>query len=518
MDLSKLTIEPRLRQPWEAVDLGILLTQRWFWPMFWSWVIPATIVATICLLIFGSESYWPLLIIWWLKPLFDRGPLLFASRALFNEHIPLGTLLKQLPSAWARDILPWLTWRRLSPARSFVMPVTQLEGLKGKGREKRLSVLQRTDSSAGAWLTIAGVHIETVISMGLFALLVIMTPQQNDIGLTELLAIENNTYDLLSSFLTILAMALVAPFYSTAGFTLYISRRIELEAWDVEIRFRHLVEKQTQKSPTSSALLSLTGPLLLCAALTTTSLLPQPVLAAENINDPVYVDSQSDARALIDDIMSGDDFEGTKTVKRWRLKESNDDQEDEDLPSWLQWLLDKLESLFDANESNQSGDFSTLAKVLEVALWIAVACLLIFVLYRYRHAIKNFAHRSGEQEAPVSAEVLFGLDLRETSLPDDIPAEVRSLYEQQQFRQALSLLYRATLSKFIHQHQCVFSDSDTEGECLTIIQQQVGENLGQFAQQLTQRWQLQAYAHRETSAEVIAQLLTQWQELFTDEQ
>ena len=38
----------------------------------------------------------------------------------------------------------------------------------------------------------------------------------------------------------IAAIALVIPFHSMAGFALYLNRRIELEAWDIEISFRSI--------------------------------------------------------------------------------------------------------------------------------------------------------------------------------------------------------------------------------------------------------------------------------------
>ena len=41
----------------------------------------------------------------------------------------------------------------------------------------------------------------------------------------------------------LLATALLAPFWASCGFMLYISRRIELEAWDLELGLRALNQR-----------------------------------------------------------------------------------------------------------------------------------------------------------------------------------------------------------------------------------------------------------------------------------
>jgi hypothetical protein len=43
---------------------------------------------------------------------------------------------------------------------------------------------------------------------------------------------------LVSSIAYVLAVAFLEPFYVAAGFGLYLNRRVELEAWDIEQEFR----------------------------------------------------------------------------------------------------------------------------------------------------------------------------------------------------------------------------------------------------------------------------------------
>ena len=40
-----------------------------------------------------------------------------------------------------------------------------------------------------------------------------------------------------------IAMSIVEPFHVAAGFSLYLNRRTELEAWDLELAFRRLRER-----------------------------------------------------------------------------------------------------------------------------------------------------------------------------------------------------------------------------------------------------------------------------------
>src|SRR5690606_33732807 len=84
---------------------------------------------------------------------------------------------KALPGLLKPQLLASLTWRRLSPTRSFALPVLLLEGLAGQARRERLAVLERTESNAAGWLTLVGMGIEAAFYLGLASLLYLMLPQ-----------------------------------------------------------------------------------------------------------------------------------------------------------------------------------------------------------------------------------------------------------------------------------------------------------------------------------------------------
>lgn len=113
-------------------------------------------------------------------------------------------------------------------------------------------------------------------------------------------------------------------------------------------------------------------------------------------------------------------------------------------------------------------------------------------------------------EAP---ETLFGLAITPESLPADVPTQVLRLWQQQDARAAMSLLYRASLAQLPRRHGIALRDSDTEGEVLQRVQQSAA-NLADYWQRLTHAWLQQAYAHRSSSEAEVMQLCDQYRRHF----
>jgi hypothetical protein len=523
MNLDRISIEPRQRNQWEAIDLGFIMARKWFLPLFLGWLIPMITIALITIIFLYDYLWIAGLIIWWLKPLFDRIPLFIASHALFGEKITLAQAIQNIPSLWRIDLLPWLTWRRLNATRSFDMPITLLEHLKGKRRQQRLKILQYRNTGAAMWLTLVCVHMEMLIIFGALALAALLLPSEANINVAELIMEESTLNDWVSFLLSLLAMALIAPFYTMAGFALYISRRIELEAWDVEIRFRHLAKKhykgtgiQASALITIIALFLLFQPISVFADLTN-NVEQYSVPQQEKTN--VFIENERQSKNLIQEILAGDDFHLRKDVTHWRLKgeESSDESEDR-LPEWLIQLVEIFEHLLKGESETKKHDPVKIAWLLEALLWIVALSLIIYVVYRYRVSISrilNIKTRTVKQTP--KAEILFGLDVRQDSLPLNIPDQVMLLCANNDFRQALSLLYRATLSNLMHQHDLTFYDSHTEGECVVIVQGIGDLILSQFAHDLTLRWQGLAYGHMRPDQADIQLLCDRWKRIFNNE-
>ncbi|MOA31879.1 hypothetical protein D3C78_1530600 [compost metagenome] len=109
--------------------------------------------------------------------------------------------------------------------------------------------------------------------------------------------------------------------------------------------------------------------------------------------------------------------------------------------------------------------------------------------------------------------MLFGLELAPESLPDDVAAEAERLWASQP-REALGLLYRALLSRLLHDFRLPLKQSHTEGEVLQLVRHLDNIELEDFSQDLTGHWQNLAYGHRLPSAELRQGLCDGWRRLF----
>ncbi|MGH1485563.1 MAG: hypothetical protein ACRBCI_05030 [Cellvibrionaceae bacterium] len=242
MLLNTLIVNPRLRSPWAAIDLGIPIAKR-FWLKYASiWLVLAIPVFLLSIFLLSDDLLWlSVLIVWWFKPVFERPILYMLSKHLFGQPVTIRETLKNYKEWLSIGWIYSITLRRFSFARSFLMSVTLLEKLTGKAYSQRTGILSSKGGSEAFWLTTTLVHVEMFLPLALFTLITFFYPILN---FDELISLEQSQYIiLLTNSISVLTMAVVAPFYVSSGFMLYICRRIELEAWDIEICFHDLANK-----------------------------------------------------------------------------------------------------------------------------------------------------------------------------------------------------------------------------------------------------------------------------------
>lgn len=516
MHLTEASVAIRPRTAWEALDLGVLLARRHAGLLMASWaLITLPIFALLCAVLWQYPG-WALLIFWWLKPAYERLPLYILSQALFGQTPGLRQSLKALPRLLWPQLLASLTWRRLSPTRSFDLPVLQLEGLGGKARNQRLIVLGQRDSGAATWLTLVGVHVEMALWLGLIALFYLMLPQQIELDWSweTLIAVDNGQWlwlEHLSNLLYVLLLIVWEPVYVACGFTLYLNRRTALEAWDIELVFRSLRQRLT-----GSAYAVLLGATLLLTQLPGSAWAESPETLSPDTPRLLHqaLDSQS-ARTHIEQLLDQPPFQHRETVTQWRF--SDDEQAEETEPQDFDALLEMLQNLFKLGEIWKSLD--VIAVVFEALLWGLLVALLVFVLWRYRQWLQTFGERFGlprRQPRQALPAQLFGLELTPESLPDDIAGEAERLWSEQP-RAALGLLYRALLSRLLHDHRLPLRHSHTEGEVLQLVSHLQQQPLERYARQLTRHWQALAYGHRPPAAALREELCQGWRNLFGQE-
>ncbi|BFM07711.1 DUF4129 domain-containing protein [Halioxenophilus aromaticivorans] len=548
MNLDSITIEPRLRGHWEAVDVGFKLAQRWYWPLFLLWAIPLLVIALPATLVLQHGLIWAYLLIWWFKPLYDRAPLFFASRALFGAPPSVLEALKQSRSLFTFDALAALTWRRFSFTRSYDLPITVLEHLKSNTRAHRLKVLHHRGSGVATATSFICVVLESCLALGGLVLIQILLPQQSDVNLLNGIISDSEAMLWLEHTCYLIAIAVIGPFYVCAGFMLYINRRVELEAWDVEIQFRTLAGQLEQKATTtvqpasnssqdgtpsgspdnlsgSSSSKSSGSPgntaMLVMASLLSGFLLsaPQPSLANTGTVEPVtprIVNTPEQAQQQIQEIFNSETFNQQQTVTRWRFKNQADERDSNWWDRFVEWLEDLFDFNVDQPEFNKDGA-NIAALVVEILLWCLAIGVVSWVVYRYRKQIQHWLNRRQPTDKKPAAElptVMFGLDVATDSLPNDVQAEVSEQIEQHNYRAALSLLYRATLTQLMQHKGLKFSNSTTENECVALVKSSQNETTWRYTQQLTLAWQSLAYGHKTPQPDHIAQLNSHYKEVF----
>jgi hypothetical protein len=139
---------------------------------------------------------------------------------------------------WSQLLFTW-TVRRLSLWRSFTQPVYQLEGLSIGMAGARVRQIRQRNMGSALMITNAFSLSETALMLAVVSLVFWLAPSGRTPGALELLS--GGLPGFLSVTLAVayaIAVVFLEPFYVGAGFAMYLNRRAELEAWDIEQEFR----------------------------------------------------------------------------------------------------------------------------------------------------------------------------------------------------------------------------------------------------------------------------------------
>lgn len=481
MSPDQLSVELRPRNGWEAIDLGLQLARHCARPLFGAVAASVAITAALCLAaasLLGEEWYdWWWVVLWWLKPVYDRVAMHVLAHAVFGDTVTVRGALAALPHILRNSSLASaLTWRRLSLYRSVTLAVDQLEGQRGTAaRQRRRLICQRIGSHANG-LIFCMVNFEWVLTFSLGGLIILLAPEGVSVWswLRELLTGhgEAKSFGLTAAGLISYAaiICFVEPFYVAGGFGLYLKRRTDLEAWDIEIQFRRLA---------NAPLLRGTLGLLLCAFVAL-QCLPRQAVAAPLAREEAVQRAEGEIAKVLDH----PDFGKEEKRRFLRLRDQEEETSDFKLPEWLAWL--KPFAKFWGQVA------LIVAESWRVVMWLILALLGVILLWwLVRHALGL----KRTQRRPPPPSTLAGLNIRPESLPDDIAAAARALIAAERLRDALALLYRASLSRLAHCEHIPFRPGDTEGDCLRRVAATGSATHGYF-RQLTRSWQALAYARR----------------------
>ncbi len=212
------------------------------------------------------------------------------------------------------------------------------------------------------------------------------------------------------------------------------------------------------------------------------------------------------SKKMIEEVMKSKNLDDKETKMRW-VKKRKDKKKQNDKNRWnLEWLNDLLQSIA-----------KLFATLFETGLWILLF-IGLFLLYRFRekwlHLFQGSTQIEDEYQPP---EIMFGMDVRPDSLPDDIAGEAKSLWQSGNHRGSLSLLYRGALVHLINQEKVQLQNSDTEGDILKHAAKIISPDKQDYLRQLTRQWQAIAYAHRkpdETMHNSMSSLFAGWHSVF----
>jgi hypothetical protein len=466
MQPENIRISLRPRGGWEAIDLGFRMARVWWRPLFGAWLAVVVPTALLLNIVFWDSLWIAAVLTWWLKPLFDRVALSVLSEALFGRVPRLSETLRKLPSLLRTGLVGSLTLYRLSPMRSLVLPVLQLEGLRGRGRRARARLLVGREFNLGFGLILACLHFELLVAcLGLLSLIWIFLPAGFGPSLWDLVSGwfvgQSRGTVALGNGVLVLAMSAIEPFYVAGGFSAYVNRRVYLEGWDIELEFRKLARRGA--SPTRRVAL-----LLALAAV----LLGAPEGRANECSEEPRA-----AKACIESVMASPEFSTLRSVELWVPKGAPAAEEgSRGTPSGMSELGELLALLF------------------QVGLWVAAALVLVGLVRRLLRRSTD-AGRAPD-DASERPEVTLGPAARPESLPLDLVADARARFAEGDAIAALSVLYRGALAYLRDARGLGLPASATEGECAALVRGRVEDELARDFDELALAWQRCAYAGR----------------------
>lgn len=484
MQLERFRLALRPRGGWETVDLGMSMVRQWWKPLYGVWLLgwlPFSLLIYAMAWSLEWEPIWAFLLLWWLKPMLSRPLLAVLSGAVFDQPPTLGHVLRRWPRLlWHSGLLGALLFRRLSSARTVFLPVWQLEGQRGRAARQRSNLLGRTTRAHASSMALALNHMALFMALGLFMLVALFVPSAEAWRmpwdpLKDMLEGMSATvgawlFPLLMSLLD----SLLEPYFVAGGFSLYLQRRTVLEGWDLEIAFRRIGQRLQQW-------LKHAGPTLLLLLVCSLAMPQFSHAAAEPQEELVKVLDQADIKGKHEAIQS------------WQFVPDRNNEEKEE----------RIEPQRDPQYQN---NLNFGAEGFRTLVWVIFGVALAFLLY---YAVRHWRPGNTQKVQGQAPEVLFGLDVRPESLPDDLPSAARKLIEQGQIQAALSLLYRGALVHWLRVGLEI-EPGDTEGDCIRRVRQLGSSGSNQYFAGLVAHWQQLTYAHRLTPAAEAMQLCEQW--------
>ena len=443
----------RHRSRWEAADAGLLLWRENFAFLLLFFALPLWLCAFGLRIIPERLRYLSWLLLWFIRPLFERSALHVISTRFFEKGAGLKRLCVGLPKTLFRGLVGDLSWRRFSPLRAAMMPVRALEGLKFRQGAERRRILKKGGIGFCSLLTMWSLAMEAILLVGgLIFFLITMELLQPGLFSTVKEIVDGWEIYIYAAWC--INSMLIESLYVCMGFSLYLNSRIELEGWDIEIIFRRLAEKNRRKNPAQAALM-----IFLLGAF---PLLPVNASAEENhpytdaANSPAseFIYSEDVPFETLDTILASPDFGGEKDTWGIRLKPRDRQRKQPELNLNFAPFLEKIKRVF-----------AIMLRILLIGLIIFLAILIIIRLRKYRGGRNLFNKKNTVRPIADTA----GLS------PQALLDQSLEFFRQGQLRYAWGFCIAAIFRSLAVYRGIVFLPGATEYDCLNTVRDALPE-------------------------------------------
>lgn len=259
MDVPEPAVPFRVRPFWQAVDTGLLLFQKWPGPVLLLTAVPTLVVAVAAQTAFGVGLPWlPPVLLWWMAPLADYLLLAWVGQQFFHPLQPWTRGLVACAKVLGRSLLADLTYRRLVPWTTVLVPVSLLEGVEPRARRRRRRWL--ADDLRAPVVGLAAAFLLAEVAVGAMVWVTGASLLSPVLWNSSEAWPAGATSGLTWTVLVAVGQIVVAPFFSLGCFGLYINARTRREGWDLSLAFRNLRQKYRGPSAwTGLALLFVLG-------------------------------------------------------------------------------------------------------------------------------------------------------------------------------------------------------------------------------------------------------------------
>jgi len=472
--LSYSALSLRRRGVWEAADSGVLLWRNNFTCLIPFFAVPVLIFSGCLCLLPDNLGFVPFLVLWWLKPLFDRLVLHVISVRFFSPSAThrAKELLRGLPGTLCRALPGDLLWRRFNPGRAAYTAVRVLERGTNKLFQKRKKALVSGGLGFCSLIGILCLILEGMLLFGelLFAILIseMVFPAGSPLVQTDISALGIFIF---AAFC--FNYVLVESLYVCMSFGLYINSRVELEGWDLQILFRKFAgAPPTAKAP-GPAVKALPVICLLFFILFGASSPPAYAEEPPEAFPEVFPAISEKALESLDEILSSDDFGSEREGWGIRLKYSREAPEIPDVEVDL-WL-GEIRQVF--------------AFILRLVVILVLTGALGFALYWLSKLRRKKLFPLRDMGKSYANPLMSG------ESPESLFAKAEDFFHRGNLREAWAAWLAGCLGGYTRDHSVFFPVDATEYGCLALAQSALGgkaEGFGEFVED----WVLLAYGGR----------------------